>query len=252
MGVMAIGTAGVAQAETGACWGYRANPGSTLRCFNVSLEARPILAIENITGTHPSAATLTVTSLNMEITCTTAAFIEGGLLSANGSIFLGWLEFGGCFTRKLPIKGLELLPLCDPHDSVAGLGKIRTEKLSGLIVLHKTSPGGSVFEPVVEISPDSGTTLAVIKLFNECALAEGIVVTGALVLQDRALTIVGGDPENKTAKEEFEKHKVTHLIREFPFLKLMKVGANTVSITGSANVTLGGEHSGLEWAGLPA
>jgi hypothetical protein len=232
MGVMAIGTAGVARAETGACWGYIEGV-STLNCFSTTLEAKPVLSIENITGTHPSAATLLIESLNFEISCTTIAFIEGGTFSANGSVLLGRLEFGGCFTRKSTSKGLELIPLCDPHDPVAGLGKIRTEKFTGLIVLHNG-------EPVVKVSPDAGTTLARLALFEGCPIAEEIIVTGSLVLSD----IEG--------KASFEEHKFIHLFREFPGLKLVKVGANTVSIDGTANVTLASPHNALKWAGKGA
>jgi hypothetical protein len=227
MGVMAIGTAGVAQAEVGACWGYESGG---LKCFSTTLEAKPLVTIENIAGTHPSAATLLVESLNLEITCTTAAFIAGGTLSANGSILLGQVEFGGCFTRKSTAKGLELLTTCDPDDPVAGLGKIRSEKGTGLIVLHNG-------EPVVKLSPDTGTTLTKIFLFEVCPIASEIFVTGNLVLSD-----IGG-------KASFEEHKLTHLIREFPSLKLMKVGANTVSIDGSAEVKLEAPHNALKWAG---
>jgi hypothetical protein len=228
MGVTAIGSADVAQAETGACWGY-----STLSCFSTTLEAKSVITIENISGTHPSVATLLVENLNMEITCTTAEFIDGGTLSANGSILLGVVEFGGCFTRKSTTAGLGLLATCDPSSQVAGLGKIRSEKLTGLIVLHNG-------EPVVKFSPDTGTTLARIFLFEECPIAEEVVVAGSLVLSD-----IGG-------KSGFEEHKLTHLVREFRSLKLMKVGVNTVSIDGTANVTLASPHNALKWAGKGA
>jgi hypothetical protein len=229
VGVMAIGTTGTAQAEVGACWGYIEGV-STLKCFSTTLEAKPLVTIENITGTHPSAATLLVESLNLEITCTSAAFIEGGTLSANGSILLGVVEFSGCFTRKSTAKGLELLTTCDPHNPVAGLGKIRSEKLTGLISLHSG-------ESTVKFSPDAGTILAKIHLYEECPIALEIFVTGNLVLSD-----IGGNAG-------FEEHKLTHLVREFPSLKLMKVGVNTVSIDGTANVTLATPHNALKWGG---
>jgi hypothetical protein len=227
MGAMAIGTAGAAQAETGACWGYE-NGG--LKCFSAALEARPLFTIENTAGVHPSAATLVVGSLSMEITCTTAEFIEGGSLSANGSILLGRIEFAGCFTRKSTGE-LKLITTCDPHYPAAGLGKIRTEKLTGLIVLH-------LGEPVVEVTPDVvGGPLAKIVLFSECAIAEEVIVMGKLILSD-----IGG-------KASFQEHKLVHLIREFPSLKLMKVGANPVAIAGSASITLANPHNEFKWAG---
>jgi hypothetical protein len=248
-GVMAISTTGVAQGETGACWGYIEHVSSPLKCFGETiggpLEARPVVSIENTAGMHPSAATLLFGKVNLEITCVWVSIIEGGTLSANGSILLGRLEFGGCFSRKSAEKGLELLPTCYPDDPIAGVGRIRTEKGTGLIVLHNG-------EPVVKLSPDSGTTLAVIKLQKECPVAEEIVVTGHLVLQDRPLSIALGDPENKTAKEQFEKHVLTHLIREFPGLHLMRAEGITLTIDGSANVSLEGQHNALQWAGNPA
>jgi hypothetical protein len=224
MGVMVIGTARVAQAETGACFGYKS--GGTLPCFSASLEAEPRISLA---GTP----TFLVGGLNMEISCMFANAIEGGTLSANGSILLGRMEFSGCFTRKSTATGLGSLPTCAPVNPLTGVGRIRTEKGFGLIVLHNG-------EPVIKLSPDSGTTLAKIFLDAECPIAEEIIVTGSLVLQDVA------------GKIAFEGHAIHHFIQEFPNLKLMKVGANTVTIDGMATVSLGFAHFGLEWAGKAA
>jgi len=224
MGVMAIGTTGAAQAETGACFGYIS--GASLPCFSTTLEALPVVAVEN------KSATLLVGGLNIEVLCGTAAFIEGGTLSANGSILLGRVEFGECISlSKTPT--LTQLTKCTPKDPVAGLGKIRTEKGTGLIVLHNG-------EPVVKLSPDVAPILAKIFLGESCAVSEELIVTGNLVLQDQL------------GKAAFEKHAVTHLIREFPGLQLLRVGGVLSTIDGTANITLGGTHTGFEWAGKPA
>lgn len=232
MGVMAIGTAGVAQAEPNSCWGYIS--GADLKCFSETLEAKPLLAIENNT------ATLLVGGLNIEILCKTAAFIggggTGGKLTKEGSILLGKVLFGGCIAlSKTPT--LTQLTKCTPNDPVGGLGEIITENGTGLIVLHNG-------EPVVELKPDVGTTLTKIFLSASCGVAEELIVTGKLILHD-CPTISPA----KTSKERFETHMQTHLIEEFTGLQLLRVGGVLSTIDGSANVTLEAPHNALLWAG---
>jgi len=237
IGVMVIGTAGVAQAETGACWGYRVNPESALNCFTTSLEAKLKVVPE------AGGATLLVGSKNIEVTCTTAAFVNGGTLSANGSILLGQVLFGGCISRTKTT--LAALGVCKPNDPVDGLGTIITEKGTGLIVLHSG-------QPVVELTPDVITPLDILaKIFlgKECSVGEELIVEGRLVLQD--MPTVAPEPV-KSGKERFETHMLTHLIREFPGLQKMTVGAVLATIDGTANVTLESPHNTLEWAGKPA
>ena len=203
------------------CWGYK--EGANLKCFNSTLEAKPVLEIENKT------ATLLIANKNVEVLCTAAAFIEGGTLSTKGSILLGRVEFSGCISRTSDAK-LELLKTCEPVDPVAGKGKIRTEKGTGSIVLHEA-------EPVVKLTPDTGTILTKINLGEECPVGEELIVEGNLVLQDAG------------EKIGFEKHALTHLVREFAKLQLMKVGVNKATIDGTVNVTLASPHNALEWAG---
>ena len=230
MGVMAIGTTGAAQAESGACWKYLIAGGAT-KCFGenvngVPLEPQPEAEFENKTGT------LLINNVNLEVLCTGAKFIEGGGLGLNGSVLLGRVEFNGCVSLSRTPTLTKLNP-CTPNDPVAGLGNIRTEKGTGLIVLHNG-------EPVVELKPDTGTTLAKIFLGEECSVSEELIVSGKLVIQDQ-----GG-------KAAFETHATTHLIREFPSLQLMKVGVNSATIDGTAVVKLPGAHNALSWAGKPA
>jgi hypothetical protein len=221
VGVMAVGTSGVAQAEVGACWGYTS--GATLSCFSTTLEAKPLIALEGNTNT------LLIANLNLEILCTAAAFIEGGTFSANGSILLGRLDFSGCITlTKTPT--LTKLNACTPQDPVGRLGHIRSEKGTGLIVLHSG-------EPVVELKPDVGTVLAKIFLGELCAHTEEIIITGKLIIQE-----AGG-------KASFETHQLTHLSREFASLQLMRAGANVATIDGTASITLATPHQEFKWAG---
>ena len=224
MSAMAIGTTGAAQAETGACWGYESVGG--LKCFGGGLDAGATLTLENNTGT------ILIANMNLEILCTQIAFVEGGKLSANGSITLGRVQFSGCISlSKTPT--LSKLNSCTPNDPVGGLGTLRTEKGVGLVVLHNS-------EPVLEIKPDSGTTMAKIFFGEECSIAEELVVTGKLILQD-----TGG-------KKAVETHALSHLLQEFTGLQLMKVGANLATFDGTANATLSAPHSELKWAAKPS
>ena len=222
MGVMAISTTGVAQAETGACFGYL-NVG-VLTCFG-ALEPKPVITFENNTST------LLINNVNLEVLCTSARFVEGGTLGGTG-VLLGRLQFEGCISlSRTPT--LTKINTCTPNDPVAGLGKIRTEKGQGLIVLH---PAGT---PLLKLSPDVGLTLAKIFLGEECSISEELLITGHLDIQE-----TGG-------KTKFEEHKTVHLIDEST-LKLVTIGVNQAIIDGTAEVRLEAPHNGLLWAGKPA
>lgn len=220
---LTVGPAGAAQAETGACFGY--TNGGSLPCFG-ALE--PSVAIEPF-----FSGTLLINNVNLEVLCTGAKFIEGGQLGANGSVLLGRVEFSGCISlSRTPT--LTKLSTCTPNDPVAGLGKIRTQKLAGLITLHFFG------EPGVLLKPDFGTTLAKIFLGEECAVSEELIINGEFVAEDTF------------GKESFERHEISHLMREHFFLHLMSVGVNQATIDGSAFVELSGAHSGMKWGGKGA
>ena len=228
MGVMAIGTTGAAQGEVGACWGY-INAAKELKCFSAQLEATPIFAIEENTGT------LLIENLNLEILCTGMEFDEGGQLSANGSILLGRIKFTGCIAREraAPLGELKILAACLPQDPFSGPDVILTEKATGLIILHNG-------QPLVKISPDNEQLILTnIFMGPECPVAAGIVVKGHLDLED-----LGG-------QESFEKHELTHLFKESS-LQLMRVGVRKATLDGSVNATLAAPHNALKWAGLAA
>ncbi len=227
MGVMAIGTTGVAQAseehEKGPCWGYINPTTHELLCFSKVLEAEPVIAIENNT------ATLSIANQTFTFLCTSAAFDEGGQLSAEGKILLGRLKFKGCVTL---IKGV-ISKACEPFNGTEK-GVILTEKGEGELKLHELA--GGVKDATILIKPDTGEVLTKIHLGAECSVGEEILVKGEWVL---------GDCKNESAV-----HKVTHLLEEFAGLKLLKVGVNAATISGSFNVSLGGAHLGYEWAWL--
>ena len=222
MGVMAIGVPGAAHAEEGACWGYINPSTKELKCFSKStLAPKTSISVENNTGT------LLIVNVNLEILCTGLAIIEGGEITGNS--FLGRAELSGCISlSKTPLTKLNP---CTPSDPVAGLGKIRTEKGIGLIVLHNG-------EPTVELKSDVGSeVLAKVFLGEECSVSEELIVSGKLILHD-----AGG-------KASFEEHKLTHLAREFPSLQLMRIGVNKATIDGTATIALEGPHNTLLWGG---
>lgn len=233
--VATIGTAGVAQAEAGACWSYLTS--GVQKCFGEGgLEANPLFALENNTGT------LLIENLNFEILCTGTEFDEGGQLAANGSILLGRLKFTGCIA--LSKSPLSELPACTPNDPATGLGTILTEKFTGLIVLHELS-NDKVKDPVVLLKPDTGETLARLALSEECFAGEELIFKGELVLSELVETACGDEAS-------FEEHKLSHLFEEFKALQLMTLGSNKATIDGSVNVTLGAPHNILEWGGKAA
>ncbi len=227
LGLMAFAGTGVAQAEeheTGPCWGY-INPSTLkLECFSKVLEAEPVIEIENKT------ATLLIANQTFSILCTSAVFDEGGQLSAEGKILLGRLKFKGCVTL---IKGVISKP-CEPFNGTEK-GVILTEKIEGELKLHELA--GGVKDSTILVKPDvKEGALLVIHPGAECSVGEEILVKGEWVLWD--------------CKNEPTVHKVTHLLEEFPGLKLIKVGANQATIDGSFNVSLGGAHLGYQWAFL--
>ncbi len=227
LGLMAFAGTGVAQAEeheTGPCWGY-INPSTLkLECFSKVLEATPVFEIESKT------ATLLIANQTFAVLCTGAAFDEGGQLSAKGKILLGRIKFTGCV---ILIKGVISKP-CEPFNGVEK-GVILTEKGEGELKLHELTATKEK-DPTILIKPDTGEVLVKIHLGAECSVGEEINIKGELVLWD--------------CKKESAVHKVTHLLEEFPGLKLIKVGANSATIDGSINVSLGGAHLGYQWAFL--
>jgi hypothetical protein len=224
VGVMAIGGAGVAQAEVGAAWNWENSVG-TKGIFSSTLEASPQFEIENKTGT------LLIEKSTLSILCTAMEFDEGGQLAANGSVLLGRVKFTGCIGL---INGV-ISPPCKPTDPISGSGTVLTEKFTALIRLHELVGGEK--DPTVLVKPDEGETLAKLHFGAECAVAEEFIIKGEFVAWDCK------------GKVSFETLAVTHLFEEFKALQLMHVGLNKATIDGSANVKLGGAHTGFKWSG---
>lgn len=228
-GLMAFAASG-AQAEPTAFWGFKKTAASALEKFTKALEAKLAVAIEE-------KATLLFTTgggTKVSILCTTAAFTEGGTLSAEGSILPGKLLFSGCDTL---LNGV-LSGACKPKAAGHVAGTILTEKDHGLIVLHVLG-NGEKDHTVLLLPAVAGGRLAKIELGEECSIGAEVPVTGHLVLWDCKGNV------------SFLEHKVTHLIEEFPTLHKLVALGQTALLDGSANVSLTGEHSGYLWAGTP-
>lgn len=226
IGVMAIGFAGVAQAEeTGGTWTW-SHSGSS-GTFSSTLEASPIIALENKTA---SLLFTLAGGTKVTILCTEAAFDEGGQLAGGGVILLGRVKFSGCVTF---LNGT-LSPPCKPSNG-AESGVVLTEKGQGVILLHKLANGTK--DATVILSPDTGTTLAKVFTGEECSIGEEVPVTGQLVIWD--------------CENAFATLKESHLIEEFPALHKLVALGQPATISGSANVTLGGVHTGFAWGGTP-
>jgi hypothetical protein len=227
LGLMAFAWSGVAQAEPTAHWGYINPTTLKLEFFSKTLEAKPLIELENKTASllYTSGGGTKVSHL-----CTEAEFDEKGELTAEGSILLGRIKFKGCVTF---LNGVLSKP-CEPHTG-AEKGVILTQKGTGLIKLHELT--GGVKDQTVLLKPDEGELLTTIETGEECSIGESVPVTGELVIWDSA------------GNASFKEHKVAHLIEEFPGLHLLKALGQSATISGTANVKLGGEHANFKWAG---
>jgi hypothetical protein len=231
LGLMAFASS--AQAEPLASWGFKKTATSALEKFSKALEAQVKIEIEKET----TASLLFTTGGGTKVTilCTTAEFVAGGTLSAEGSILPGKIKFSGCDTL---LNGV-LSNACKPIASVAdGAGTILTETDHALIVLHVLA-GGEKDDVVLILPAVAGGKLANILLGEECSIGEEVPVTGHLTIWDCK------------GNTSFLTHTTTHLIAEFPGLHGMKALGQAATLDGSAIASLTGAHAGYLWAGLP-
>jgi hypothetical protein len=220
-------SATVAHGETGAKW-LLAKPLVGLIPF---LDASVGAEIDSVMVLH----VLRAFGVEVLFLCT-ALQVAGAKLKANGSVGEGFkITFSGCSTD---VNGVPNAP-CVPTDKVAGKGKIVTNSLHGLIVLHELAPG--VKDDLFSIAPDTGETLALIEMPVECILGTKAPVFGKVVLEDGeglALT-----------------HLIKHLVKAGPLTELWAFStapSQKASLKGSAWAFLIGEHAGLQFSGDPA
>jgi hypothetical protein len=220
-------SATVAHGETGAKW-LLAKPLVGLILF---LDASVGAEIDAVMVLH----VLRAPGVEVLFLCT-ALQAAGAKLKANGSVGEGFkITFSGCSTD---VNGAPNSP-CVPTDKIAGKGKIVTNSLHGLIVLHELADG--VKDDLFSIAPDTGETLALIEMPVECILGTKAPVFGKVVLEDGgglALT-----------------HLIKHLVKAGPLTELWAFStapSQKASLKGSAWAFLAGEHAGLQFSGDPA
>jgi hypothetical protein len=230
-GVMAF-SASAAQAETNAKWLILTSGG----VHKTGAELPALIQIKELEGNTASLLT-TVLGIAFELLCTSASFEENVQIIANGSLSHGRVVFHGCITKLNGVQNNK----CTPKAGGAAPGLILTNKLKGLIVLHKLEPSGTL-DDLIRIEPLEGETFATFNMGAECPIGELIPIRGKLYLED--------------SQNAFLIHQVTHLVREFDPLTHLWVLSLTfeheAKIDGSAIVALTGAHEGLKWSGDPA
>jgi hypothetical protein len=225
-----IGTLGLAivllggsigKAESGASW--------LVKGTKVSALLKPAVKVQEIEKAEPPLrASFTVFGGVEEYTCTKLELTEFALLT-NGSS-TGKIRFTGC---NIFFKGVKLG--CPPE--VKGeLGVIETSQLNALLVLHKLKDGST--DPLVRIEPsEKGKWLAEINISEECTFGNG-AIGGVVYLKDHngALTT----------------EALTHLFEAGPLTHAYYVEeTHPATLEGKVVLGLGGEHSNLNWSGLP-
>lgn len=233
LGLMAISTAGVAQAETGASWTYINPATKVLETFKGTLKPVAVASLEE--KTTGSLEFKTAGGTEVAFTCTAFALEGSPALLENGGVSEGQATFTGCETF---LNG-KVSAACVPKTNKGALKTIQTNKAVGLLELHKlatSSDDVTLLTPTVKNA--KGETLATtIELGEECSIGTKVEVTGSLVIYDCPPSTI-------------LEHKVTHLIEEFPALRLLKALGQPSKVLGSALVSLTGAHKGFEWAGL--
>jgi len=220
LGLMAFSASG-AQAETGANWMVGAN--------NITTTLLPTAHVKELEGNTATLKFTTGGGTLVEILCTSAELVEGGVLLLNGGISLGRALFHGCITK---LNGATSIP-CEPF-SGTHKGLIESKKATGLIILHLTGVGTNVV-PLVKLTPDTLNEFATITLGEECSIGESVPVAGSLTAKD----------------SEFTTSKTEHLISEGPLTSLTAL-SQPATLVGSAIINLAGTDAGAAWSGLPA
>lgn len=233
LGLMAVSSASVAQAEPTSFWSYINSKGELVK-FN-HLEPEITGELEKLLKSPFELHAVLLTTIlkkAVEILCT--SFTAEGKLKLEGKV-LGTLTFHGCIIK---VGGITQAA-CEPHEG-ASKGLIQTLLIDGLIRLHELA---GVKDETVEFKPHTGqNAFAHVKTSELCSIGEDI--------------LIGGKFSTKDSQNEFLVHKTSHLIEEFPALTELWALSNTpehkATIDGSALVSLKGVgHVGLKWAGTP-
>jgi len=194
-----------------------------LASFNIEADS-PLLEL------HSEILKIKVLFLCTEISAVNA------FLGPNGTIEPGIsFLFGGC---EVDLNGTKS-PECKPSSGgVAGV--IKTNKLDGVIDLHKLEPSG-VRDDVVRLLAEAGETLATIELPASCPIGAKVPLLGKLVFKD--------------CQGLFLTHLVEHLMEadlSTEIWTISKTAEHVAALLGSMWAFLTGKHENLKFSGDPA
>jgi hypothetical protein len=194
----------------------------------VELEKKPVLLTKTIEfeSEEDVMQTISIPALNAEILCEKLPTVDDGLLFSGGGMLATFL-FRGCFVYQISPK-LEQLPACKAEDFEA--------KVKGLLVLHEK-------KTYLLVEPDNEKAqFGVIKITGgECPLPQELKLTGSIVYQECA-------PNSLETTQE--KHLLEPASSKLFPSDVLKVGANTATLSGSVWWKLKGEHAFLAWKGI--
>jgi hypothetical protein len=234
-GLMAFGTSG-AQAEVGAKW-LILTSGGVLKT-GAELHAKVNLEIDSpVLILHSEILHIKTLFLCTEVKVDEAKLLKDGTIGKEEGVPSGSkVLFAGCTTDLNGSPAAE----CTPEDPTAGVGRISTQPVHALLVLHELT--GGVRDDLIEVIPDTGlgTTYVVMHLPAACPIGTSVPVIGKLFLKDC---------ENKALE-----HLIKHLVEEGPLSELFtisKTAEHATKLLGSAWAFLEGEHLGLKWSGDP-
>ena len=216
LGLMAFAAAG-AQAEGN----FKVNGA------NIAGELLPSIQVTSVENKTSSLLFTTGGGTKVEILCTEIKLLNGltandAKLGIEGKVDLGRVHFNGCLTKLNGTTSAN----CKPFTG-ANSGLILTEPGKGLLRLHEG-------QPVIEVTPETGTTFVTIALGPLCAIGEEVPVAGVLFLRDC---------NNLGASELTE-----HLITELAALTKLTALKQPATLDGSAIVKLTGAHAGLKFS----
>jgi hypothetical protein len=194
-----------------------------------STEAKVLPAEAQVTKLTSAKATLKTKILGAEVkfTTSTAPELVGVKLNGEGKLANGaQVKFKGLTTE---ING-KVSAACKPPETVT------SNKLKGGLLSHEEGV-------YVQLTPETGTTLATLQLGELCSLGEKV----PLITNKEGKTVTLTDPLG--IGKELKEHEVI----EFPSLtELWAISATAehkATLEGGAAVGLTGAHAGFKWNG---
>lgn len=215
--ILIVASGGAANAEAGRFW--------RIDTKAVTKELTPSVQVTGADGTLSLKSE--ISKIQVEVSCSSLS-LQNLTLQPEGSISGGTkAKFKGCTTQ---LNG-KVSKVCEPTASEAGT--IDSNELKGLLVLYKDELGHRY--TLARIEALAGETLGTILMSKECAIGSKVPLIGKLTLKGLNL----------------ETSYVTQLFSVGPANELWvisKTNEHQVTVNGSANAALGGEHAGKKWS----